>query len=290
MPLVSISGPGLEAQIDTLGAQLYTLRDSEGRDLLWSGDPAVWASRAPILFPIVGALAGGQYRLGDRSFSLRRHGFARTSPFAVAETGASSATLRLAADAETLAVYPFDFELDITFAIEGETLTMTATIRNRGAERMPASFGFHPATPWPLPYGQPREDHVLTFDRPEPGPIRRIDAEGLILPDPLPTPVVGRDLLLRDDLFVDDAVVWDRIQSGGLTYGAKAGPRLRFDFQGAPDLGVWTKPGAGYICVEPWWGHADPQGYAGDIRDKPGIFIVEPGAERRCVMSIGLDR
>lgn len=286
--LVSIASAGLSADIDPRGAQLFALRDAEGRDLQWNGDPAVWAGRAPILFPIVGAVAGGRYRLDGQAYALGRHGFARQSLFEVVEGGPSRALLRLRWNEETLKAYPFRFELDLAFALDAATLALTATVRNLGEALLPASFGYHPALLWPLPYGQPRADHAIVFEHDEPAPIRRLDAEGLVLPQPVPTPVEGRTLALRDALFADDALVFDRLTSRSLRYGAAAGPSFDIAFPDAPCLGVWTKPGGGYICIEPWWGHADPQGFTGDFRDKPGVFMVEPGQARDCAMTLTL--
>jgi galactose mutarotase-like enzyme len=286
--LVSIKSDGLSAEIDPLGAELFALRDADGRDLLWDGDPAVWTGRAPILFPIVGMLAEGRYRLGGETYDLPKHGFARRRLFVLLDQTAASATFRLSADTETLKAYPFRFQLDLTFSLEGATLTMTAAVRNLGQDHMPASFGFHPALRWPLPYGQVRADHRLTFEQDEPSPIRRIDREGVVEPTPYPTPVQGRDLILRDELFEDDAMIFDQIKSRSLTYGAESGPKLEVAFPDTPYLGVWTKPGAPYICIEPWHGIADPQGYDGDFRDKPGVFEVAPGEARTIAMSISL--
>ncbi len=170
----------------------------------------------------------------------------------------------------------------------GAGLTMTATVGNPGDRPLPAGFGFHPALRWPLPYGRPRERHRLTFEQGEPAPIRRIDTRGLLRPDGLPTPVDGRELVLEDGLFEDDAIIFDRLGSRKLTYGADQGPRLEIAFPDTPWLGVWTKPGAGYICVEPWHGIADPEGFHGDFRDKPGVFEVAPGESRSFGMSITL--
>jgi len=292
--LIHIRSEAVSAEIDPQGAQLFALRDlmggdADGADLLWDGDPAVWTGRAPVLFPIVGGLVDGRYRLGDREFSLPKHGFARHRLFEVAESAPDRAVLRLRWDEETLAVYPFRFELDLAFALTGASLTMTATVRNLDqAAPMPASFGFHPALRWPLPYGQPRADHALVFEHDEPAPIRRVGADGLVLPDAVPTPVEGATLVLRDGLFTNDAVIFDQFTSRRLTYGAGAGPQIEVAFPDTDLLGVWTKPGAGYVCIEPWHGWADPAGYSGDFWDKPGVFTVEPGGERAMVMSITL--
>src|SRR3984957_10448995 len=110
---VALRASELTAEIDSHGAQLSTLRDRDGRDLLWNGDPAVWAGRAPILFPIVGVLVDGKYRLGSTSYSLPRHGFARNRMFTLASADSTAAVFRLSDDEETLLVYPFRFNLDI---------------------------------------------------------------------------------------------------------------------------------------------------------------------------------
>jgi galactose mutarotase-like enzyme len=287
--LISLASEALSAQIDPLGAQLTTLRDAQGRDLLWNGDPAVWNGRAPILFPIVGSLAGGRYRLEGAAYELPRHGFARRKAFAAMAATATSATLRLSADAETRAVYPFEFQLDLVFALAGGALTVTAHIRNLGERPMPASFGFHPAFRWPLPYAQPREAHVVRFDQMESAPIRRLDAEGLVAPTRVPTPVRGRDLVPHDELFADDALIFESLRSRGLSYGAPEGPRIRLEFPDTPYFGVWTKPGAGFLCLEPWRGIADPEGFDGEFRAKPGVFEVSPGQERLIAMTIRLE-
>jgi len=288
---VHIRSEGLSAEIDPFGAQLFALRDADGKDLLWDGDPTFWTGRAPVLFPIVGALNGDRYRLGEREFSLPKHGFARHRLFEIVEASVDRAVFRLRWDEETLAVYPFQFELDLAFALTGASLTITATVRNLDPDAsMPASFGFHPALRRPLPYGQPRADHALVFEHDELAPIRRVDTDGLVLPDAVPTPVEGATLALRDDLFTNDAVVFDRFTSRQLTYGADAGPHLDVAFPDTELLGVWTKPGADYVCIEPWHGWADPAGYSGDFWDKPGVFTVEPGGERAMVMSITLRR
>jgi galactose mutarotase-like enzyme len=288
MPWISIGSDELTAQIDPHGAQLSILRDRSGRDLLWNGDPAVWSGRAPLLFPIVGALAGGSYRLGSRTYALSRHGFARGSDFEVTAANRAAAVFRLQADAASLQVYPFRFELEVEFAIDGPSLSLTARVRNLGDEDMPASFGYHPAFRWPLPFGQARSAHFIEFEAAEPAPIRRLDAGGLLTPVHHPSPLVDRRLALDDALFAHDVIIFDALRSRSVHYGADTGPRLRVSFADVPFLGIWTKPHADFICIEPWHGVADPQGYAGDFRAKPGVFNVVAGGGTAIRMEITL--
>lgn len=285
-----MSSAELSAEVNPLGAQLSVLRDADGRELLWDGDPAVWAGRAPLLFPIVGTLAGGSYRLGSKAYSLPRHGFARVRQFDVVAATSSSATFRLGADEATAKVYPFRFQLDVDFALSGGTLSVTSSVRNMGQEEMPASIGYHPGFRWPLPYGQPRAAHFIEFADEEGPSIRRLDANGLLSPERHPTPVSHRRLALDDALFRDDVVIFDEIRSRSVTYGTDTGPRIRVGYPDARYLGLWTKPGAPFICIEPWQGIADEAGFSGDFRTKLGVFTLAPGATQSLTMQISLLR
>ena len=284
--MIAIGNSALGATINPFGAELTSLRDAAGRERMTNADPAFWTGRAPILFPVVGRLNGDVLRVDGVAYPMQQHGFARRMPFAVVEQAADHATFHLTADEATRAHYPFDFHLALAFAIAGATLTVTATIANPGAGALPASFGFHPAFAWPQP-GAAREDHGITFAGDEPGPIRRL-SDGLIAGDRA-SPLQGRTLHLDDALFADDALIWAPAASQSVTYGAGDGPSLRIDFPDTPDLGIWSKPGAAFVCIEPWHGHADPAGFTGDFRAKPGVFEVAPGGERSCRMAITLE-
>jgi galactose mutarotase-like enzyme len=284
---VAISSGLLTARIAPLGAELRSLTDGSGAEWMTDGDPAFWTGHAPLLFPIVGSLAGDCYRLGGGTWSLPRHGFARRSVFELAERRADHARFRLSDSAETRAVYPFAFTLDMAFGVVGMTLEMAATVTNPGRETLPFSFGYHPAFAWPLPGGADKGAHTLAFAQDEPQPVRRVSREcGLVLPETEATPVRGRELALNEDLFRADAVIWDHLSSRALTYSAQGGGRLDIAFPDSPSLGLWQVPGARYLCIEPWQGHADPQGFSGDFRDKPGVVALEPGASRLFRMTV----
>ncbi|MDP2329770.1 MAG: aldose 1-epimerase family protein [Reyranella sp.] len=281
--IVAITDPRLSAQVSALGAELVSLQDRDGSDLLWDGDPAFWTGRSPLLFPIVGEAKDNRITVAGAQYQIERHGFARTSRFALISSGAARCTWRLEASEATRRHYPFEFRLDVTYAIEGGALHMTAEVTNRGYGVMPASFGFHPALRWPLPYGKPRAAHEIVFERDEPAPIRR-PVDGLLSLAGHPTPVRNRVLALHDKLFEDGALVFDALASRSLVYGEA----LRVSFPRMPHLGIWTKPGAGFVCIEPWQGHASPEGFDGELADKPGMVTIMPGATESFGMSIGL--
>lgn len=284
---VTISSGDLTARINPLGAELWSLTDRFGREYMTDADPAFWTGHAPLLFPIVGALNGDRYRLGGKEYQLPKHGFARRSRFEVVEAGVDHALFRLVDSEGTRAVYPFPFVLDMAFRIDGPGLHMEARIANPGEQLLPFSFGFHPAFAWPLPGGAAKADHVIAFEQSEPQPIRRIEPEtGLVLPEPIATPVEGH--LLRPDAgqFETDALILDRLASRSLTFGAAGATQLAIAFPDTPMLGIWQKPGAAYLCIEPWQGIADPLGFTGDFGEKPGVITLQPGDARSFRMDV----
>ena len=285
--LVTIASDRLSARINPLGAELWSLADAAGREYMTAADPAFWAGHAPLLFPVVGALRHGCYRIGERTWPLAKHGFARTSRFDLAEQGPDFARFCLIDSEETRAVYPFAFILSVEYRLEGDTLRQVASVANRSGEPMWFSFGFHPAFAWPLPGGAAKADHRIAFAVDEPAPVRRIDSpSGLLRPEPCPSPVEGRVLAPEAALFEPDVLIWDRLASRSLTFGAEGASRLEIGFPDTPMLGIWQKPGAAYLCIEPWQGIADPIDWEGDFRFKPGVVELDPGASRSFRMDV----
>jgi galactose mutarotase-like enzyme len=284
---IHIRSSALAAEIAPLGAELQALRDSEGRDYLHDG-ASFWQGRAPLLFPIVGALKDNRHTVDGVAYALPKHGFARSSTFAVIEAAEDRAQLRLDDSEATRAQYPYRFRLDMTYAVSGAVLSQIAQVTNTDNRPIPVAFGFHPAFRWPLPGAGAKTDHVIDFAAEETGPLTRIDADGLVA-RALPSPVQGRRLALSDDLFDDDALIFLQPASHSLRFGPADGgsPSLRIGYPGMPHLGIWTKPGgAPYLCIEPWQGHASPADFAGPLTEKPGSFTLAPGEAKSFEMSV----
>jgi len=288
---IRIGNGTLSAAIDPQGAQLSSLTDADGRELMTDADPRFWSGRAPILFPVVGAPSAETIRIDGKAYAMPKHGFARHSGFTATRESDTRAVFVLRDDATTRAAYPFAFRLEIAFTITDATLAIDVTIANPAADvSLPTSFGFHPAFAWPLPYGRARADHRFVFAADEPDALKAIAHDGTIAAQEVPSPLDGRVLHLADALFAHDALVWDTVRSDAVRYGASDGPQLDIAFPDTPKLGIWTKPGAAFVCVEPWHGIADPHGYTGEFRDKPGVFEVAPGGEKRIAMAVTLTR
>jgi galactose mutarotase-like enzyme len=285
MSVITIRNSDLTVSVDTVGAELASIRTADGAEWLWQGDPNVWAGRAPILFPVVGRSPDDAVSFGGRRYPMKSHGFVRGADLAIVDQNADAVTLRLADNETTRAHYPFAFILDITFALSGDTLVNRAEVRNPGREPMPVSFGFHPGFVWPLPGGE-GGTHTVTLAVAEEPPTKRLGDR--LLYDPVDQPSVftaGRFAPTPTD-FIRDAIIISDLASRSLTFGIDGGPEVAVAFDGLDSLGIWQKSGAPYLCIEPWQGLPAIVGKGDAVEDRPGTVWIAPGAVRAFTMTI----
>lgn len=284
-----IGSAELSASVKADGAELTSLKAADGRELLWQARPE-WPRHAPILFPIVGKLAGDTLRRGGTAYHVTQHGFARDRRFEWSAKTPLRAVLRLADSPETRERFPFAFELEQAYAIEGRRLTVSTTVSNPGGALLPCAVGAHPAFSWPLAAGVPKARHRLVFDSRESGPMRLIESG--LLGAQAPLPFDGAVLPLDDALFAGDALVMPNVSSASVRFealgeGGEVVRAITVAWSGYKDLGIWSKPsGADFLCIEPWYGMASPVGWDGDFGDKPGILHLAPGESRRFEWSV----
>jgi len=269
----------ISATIKSDGAELCSLRSADGLELLWQAGPE-WPRHAPVLFPIVGRLKNDELRHRGQVYPMTQHGFARDSRFAWLEREASFCRLELQDGPETRARYPFAFRLVVTYAVRDADLEVSLQVFNMGEEVLPASLGAHPAFNWPLSHGLSKQDYRLLFSAQETAPIRRLK-DGLMRPEPEPTPIQGDTLDVTEQRFADDAIIMDQLASSSVRYEGARGPSIEMSWDGFRELGVWSKPsGAPFLCIEPWRGYASPADFDGDFIDKPGLMHIPPGEQR----------
>ena len=272
--------PECRATFSARGAELTSLiGTATGLEYLWSGDPTVWGRHAPVLFPLVGRLPADSYSYQGRDYRLPQHGFARDQEFAVLRQSATELVFRLHHDARTRAIFPFTFELTITYTLRGCQLGVHWDVRNPAPDQpLLFSIGAHPAVRCPLLPGETFEDYYFEFDHPV-KLERHLLQGGLLTGQTAPVPTQGHELPLSYELFADDALVFKHYDFTRLTLRSRKSPHfVRFRFDGFPYLGLWTKgPGANFVCVEPWHGVASPAGEPGELGDKEGILTLAPG-------------
>jgi galactose mutarotase-like enzyme len=270
---------GYSATISCLGAELKSFKDSAGEEYIWSGHPDIWKGTAPILFPIVGQLRDGQYSYNGKFYRMARHGIARTRMFAHRDGGRGESSFVLTSSPEMEPVYPFQFELEARFRIEKERLVVTYRVKNTGDELMPFTLGSHPAFALPIDECD-LESYCIEFEKNETLDLFHL-VDGLLCREPRRAFLNNeKTIRITKQLFNNDALIFKNIKSREIhIHRDGTGRRLTLDTGGAPYLGIWAKPAAPYICLEPWYGHADEIGADYDIRKKSGIITLPPGEE-----------
>jgi galactose mutarotase-like enzyme len=281
-----MSNGTLSATVKADGAELCSLRDAAGEEMLWQAGP-VWPRHAPVLFPIVGRLKDDTLRHDGKSYRLTQHGFARDRRFAWLNRSAVGCRLVLHEDADTRAIYPFAFRLEVAFTLDDDSLEQRFTLTNPGREVLPASLGAHPGFAWPLAEGVEKTAHVLEFAEPEAGAVRRL-ADGLLRENLEPTPIKGQTLALDPALFAADAVILPEPVSQSVRYTAPGAPTIELAWEGFRQLGIWSREAGSFLCIEPWHGTASPADFDGEFADKPGLMLIPPGERRTLSIRIRL--
>ena len=276
---IHIENKFLSLSVAPLGAEMQSLRDAAGREWLWQGDPAFWSGRAPVLFPIVGKAPDGRIAVGTHEAEMAQHGFARRSMFTLEAHAADMCRHVLEDTPETRAAYPFAFRLTVTHRVEGARLHVTVDVENRDRVHMPFGFGFHPAFAWPLPDAAGQVHRVTLTNGAAPALAQLHD--GLLTDARLPSPFVGGALEIRTGLFDQDAMIFPEGAGEALVYGVDNGPSLAFQFENLPNLALWSKPGAPFLCIEPWHGMAAREGAGPQIADRPFSLSLAPQAVAR---------
>lgn len=214
------------------------------------------------------------------------HGIAWTSEFQVHETAHNRCRLQLAATPESHACYPFDFLLDVSFEVKRTVLLMQADVVNLEDRPIPVCVGFHPAFHWPLPGCSVDELHVCRLDHRGSPRIRRLDENGLMLADPEVCLFTNGVLQLEHALFDRRAIILDRGAGSMVHYGVPGKPGIEVTYGGLSYLGIWSKPNAPFLCIEPWQGLPPLAGTSAALEQRPGVTMVAPGATHHVAMAL----
>jgi galactose mutarotase-like enzyme len=267
----------LTARISTRGAELVRLRKG-GVPYLYEGDaPGFWPRSAPLLFPVVGRCPEDRLTFEGAALPMPKHGFARDLAWEPLRGSDDAVELLLEDSKATRKSYPYAFELRALYQLQHDRLDARYFLENLDERAIPFSFGCHPAFRWPLDPDAPRAGWRVVFPK-------KLRAERVFLEDGLRgsrrEPVLKNraELVLSDALFEPDAIVIRKPEVGEATLESDASPRkVRLRFSEPSWLGVWSQPGAPFVCIEPWRGVASKVGDAGDVETKEAIEWLDPG-------------
>ncbi|MCW1148306.1 aldose 1-epimerase family protein [Flavobacterium lacisediminis] len=268
--IITLSNNKISASIDSLGAELIRL-EKDNQNYIWTVDETYWNKTSPILFPIVGRLKNDAYTIADKKYELPRHGFARNFEFQILNQTENSVIFVLESNSETLKNYPFEFQLQLEYELDGNELKMKYSVENKSEVTMPFSIGAHPAfaiddffSDYSIQFNEAEEFVSYELENEQfSNSFRKINSE-------------NGQINLNYSLFEKDALVFKHLKSNELILLNNNKPVLSVQFEGFPYLGIWTKPNAPFLCIEPWCGLADNVNHNGNIFEKEGINLLQP--------------
>ena len=285
--MIVLKSDQLNVEFQTLGGALSSIKDKEGVEYLWQGDPTYWSGQAPVLFPICGSVRNDTVLYDNEDGSQKegkipRHGLVRKKEFTLVEQTDNSVTFAIEDDEEMYANYPYHFRLEITYTVTGKTIRTQYKIYNKESEKsMPYFIGGHPGFNCPLLDDEVYEDYYLEFEKPETCTV------------PKPFPETGmldlkdrnswlnnqKEIDLNYDFFSYDAVTLDELESRTVALRSRKHDKgLKLDFKEFPNLIVWSTINKGpFIALEPWSGLSTSIEEGDRLEDKKDVKILKPG-------------
>lgn len=279
MALFQISNDKITIQIDSMGAELKSLKElASGREYMWNGDPQYWKRTSPVLFPLVGGVKDGVYRVEGREYPMGQHGFARDMEFQLKSQVAHEIWFTLESNEDTLGKYPYPFVLELGYELADTTVIVKWRVKNPAKECMYFSIGGHPAFLCPILEGTKQSDYRIRFDTK--GQIVSSCLEnGLVSGKTVTYKLQNGILPVTEHLFDGDALIVEHDQAHGVSLVTPDGrDYLTVEFD-APLFGIWSPPRkqAPFICIEPWYGRCDKADYAGEWREREWTQVLHAG-------------
>lgn len=259
------------------GAELCSIFDKRDQtEHLWQADPAFWGWHAPMLFPVIGACEDNVLRIGTDSFPMQKHGFARHSLFTIEKSNETTCTFLLKNNPETYAIYPYVFELRVHYSLLDTSLLCSYEVINTGDSDMHFCIGGHPAFALAYRENETISDYYIEFEMEEDMHRHHIDkSNGLFTGEKSPIQLVNKRICIDENIFKNDALIFKPIQNRCVHIGSnKHSKILTVRYPDFNYLGIWSMPGAKYVCIEPWLGCADTKGKHAQLNEKEGVISL----------------
>jgi len=273
--MIVLQNESLTVTISPLGAEIQSVLDASQIERMWHGDPAYWAGRAPVLFPVAGKLKDSAYFLDGEKHVLPPHGFARKREFAVEHRAPRAATFLLRGDGKEEG-FPFLYAFRVHYTLEGNAVRVEYQTDNLDSRALWYGVGAHEA--YACPEGI--EAYAVEFEKEE-NLTRAVLSGGLLTREAELVCDRCKTLPIQPSLFANDTQVYPLLASRSVALKSSLHARsVRVDFPDFDYLLIWTKPGAGFLCIEPWSNLPDFIDSDQDITKKPGMTRLLPGQTR----------
>ena len=271
----TIKNDYITLELSEIGGEPLSIKMGD-HEYLWHRDAKYWRSSAPLLFPTVGRLRGGEWCDGADTYAMCNHGFARHQKMsAVALRDYAEFTLK--DNAETHESYPYSFSLRRRFKLAKNALLETVTVSNTDDRNIYFGIGLHPG--FMLPEGRARLS-LECSDQPE----RQLLSPRFFMADQTePYPLSeGRYIEIDNSLFDNDAIILSGIKTATLE-SPDSERSVTVSFPDANYVGFWQpmNTDAPFLCIEPWQSlpaSDAPEGTPADeISERKGFIELAPG-------------
>ncbi|MFT6165922.1 MAG: galactose mutarotase-like enzyme [Vicingaceae bacterium] len=276
----TISNSQLEVQVLPKGTEISSIKStSTGTEFMWNADPSIWGSHAPVLFPAIGSFKNGSCSIDGKTYSIPKHGFIRhNEDIRLIDRTESALHFQLEYSEKTLAVFPYRFRFNISFQLQDNKLIVSHRVENLDDKEIHFSLGAHPAFKCPIHEGEKYSDYYLQFEEAEYASRTLLSKEGLITDR---TDLIldnTNTLNLASTLFNQDALIFKKLKSKKVSLKSrKSNQVVTVSFSDFKYLGIWAKPNAPFVCIEPWLGIADHENTDGDYLKKEGLIRLPKG-------------
>lgn len=253
--------------IEAGGEIQHLINKQTQEEIMYQGDQG-WGGKNPTLFPMVGNTYTGSYVIDGKTYSMKNHGLIR---YATLQGKQEKDRLIFSLDANdsTLKQYPFSFHYEIQYQLIKNQVKIQYRIENTGSKDMPFGFGLHPG----FQLHDTISSYFLSFDGntnleqlhmyETPSHWEKVETKGW--------------QLNRQDLEKYKTMIYRGLQSQTLTLMHKDEKVLRLHVSDYPFLAIWSSSTpSDFICIEPWWSHADYDPNTTDFYHREGTKILKP--------------
>ncbi|MBW6409630.1 aldose 1-epimerase family protein [Clostridium weizhouense] len=289
--IYSLENSKIKITASTHGGELHSLTGKkENTEYLWDGNPEYWKYHSPILFPVVGKALDLKYKVDGKIYEIPAHGLARISDFTLISQTENSITFELKYSEDSLKIYPYKFVLNVTYTIEENTVDVTFKVANLDDKEIYFSIGGHPALMCPIEKNEKLEDYYLKFNKIENSSTMLVTEESYFLHERKEYLNNSDTICLSKKLFEEGVLVFDDLKSNEITIESRNKTKsLTVNFEGFPYLGIWApETGAPFLCIEPWFGHADYKDFNGEFKDREGTVSLSVNKEFSCSYKISI--
>ncbi len=264
---MKIKNDFIELEVIKKGGEIQSLL-FDGKEVMWQGDPNHWTGKNPTLFPIVGNTYSKDYQIDGKTYAMKNHGLVRYSDLVCVKFTDDEIIMELKESKDSLSKYPFKFTYQIKYSLDNNKVNIDYFIRNDSDEDMPFTFGLHPGFNVDnfegsyLEYEKKEKAKQIVFSE---GPVYEKDV------------ILDKWPLSYEEIMKYQTIVYKGLKSKYFKLVLKD-YTIKLNAEGYPYFAIWTSDDkAPFICLEPWYGHADFQENNVDFKDREGMMSLKPG-------------